>query len=75
MRKFRHDYVNILSTLSDYIRENDMEGLRKYFNEEIIPMQDNMQMKTLKINGIENLKVREIKGLITTKILQAQEKI
>ncbi len=73
-RKFRHDYVNILSTLSDYIRENDMEGLRKYFNEEIIPMQDNMQMKTLKINGIENLKVREIKGLITTKILQAQEK-
>ncbi|MDT3982591.1 ATP-binding protein, partial [Staphylococcus ureilyticus] len=26
MRKFRHDYVNILSTLSDYIRENDMEG-------------------------------------------------
>lgn len=74
MRKFRHDYVNILSTLSDYIRENDMEGLRKYFNEEIIPMQDNMQMKTLKINGIENLIVREIKGLITTKILQAQEK-
>ncbi|MFH4935913.1 quorum-sensing sensor histidine kinase AgrC [Staphylococcus cohnii] len=74
MRKFRHDYVNILSTLSDYIRENDMEGLRKYFNEEIIPMQDNMQMKTLKINGIENLKVREIKGLLTTKILQAQEK-
>src|SRR5699024_6385770 len=74
MRKFRHDYVNILSTLSDYIRENDMEGLRKYFNEEIIPMQDNMQMKTLKINGIENLKVREIKGLITTKILKAQEK-
>ena len=42
MRKFRHDYVNILSTLSDYIREDDMEGLRKYFNEEIIPMQDNM---------------------------------
>lgn len=74
MRKFRHDYVNILSTLSDYIREDDMKGLRKYFNEEIIPMQDNMQMKTLKINGIENLKVREIKGLLTTKILQAQEK-
>ena len=74
MRKFRHDYVNILSTLSDYIRENDMEGLRKYFNEEIIPMQDNMQMKTLKINGIENLKVREIKGLITTKYYKLKKK-
>ena len=29
MRKFRHDYVNILSTLSDFIREEDMNGLRK----------------------------------------------
>lgn len=74
MRKFRHDYVNILSTLSDFIREDDMQGLKKYFNEQIVPMKDNMKTRSIKINGIENLKVREIKGLITTKILQAQEK-
>ncbi|MGX5790959.1 quorum-sensing sensor histidine kinase AgrC [Staphylococcus equorum] len=73
MRKFRHDYVNIL-TMSDFIREDDMEGLNQYFHEEILPMQDSMQMNAIKINGIENLKVREIKGLLTTKILQAQEK-
>ncbi|MDW5471134.1 quorum-sensing sensor histidine kinase AgrC [Staphylococcus equorum] len=74
MRKFRHDYVNILSTMSDFIREDDMEGLNQYFHEEILPMQDSMQMNAIKINGIENLKVRETKGLLTTKILQAQEK-
>lgn len=74
MRKFRHDYVNILSTLSDFIREDDMQGLKKYFNEQIVPMKDNMKTRSIKINGIENLKVREIKGLITTKILQAQQK-
>nr|WP_328806019.1 GHKL domain-containing protein [Staphylococcus durrellii] len=73
MRKFRHDYVNILSTMSDYIRENDIDGLRNYFTAEILPMQDSMQMNAVKINGIENLKIREIKGLVTTKILQAQE--
>ena len=28
MRKFRHDYVNILSTMSEFIRENDMDGLK-----------------------------------------------
>lgn len=28
MRKFRHDYVNILSTLSEFIREDDMQGLK-----------------------------------------------
>lgn len=74
MRKFRHDYVNILSTLSDFIREEDMNGLRKYFRSEILPMQDSMQMNAIKINGLENLHIREIKGLLTTKILQAQEK-
>lgn len=74
MRKFRHDYVNILSTMSEFIREDDMPGLRQYFNEQIVPMKDNLQTRSLKLNGIEKLKVREIKGLITTKILQAQEK-
>ncbi|UDI77885.1 GHKL domain-containing protein [Staphylococcus taiwanensis] len=74
MRKFRHDYVNILTTMSEYIREDDMPGLREYFNENIVPMKDNLQMKSIKINGTENMKVRAIKGLITTKILQAQEK-
>ena len=74
MRKFRHDYVNILTTLSDYIREDDMPGLRKYFNENIVPMKDKLKTRSIKMNGIEKLKVREIKGLITTKIIQAQEK-
>lgn len=73
MRKFRHDYVNILTTLSEYIREDDMIGLRAYFNKNIVPMKDNLQMNAIKLNGIENLKVREIKGLITAKILRAQE--
>ncbi|MCU5746160.1 GHKL domain-containing protein [Staphylococcus sp. SQ8-PEA] len=74
MRKFRHDYINILSTMSEFIREDDMAGLRKYFNEEIVPMKGTLYTKSLKINGLENFHVREIKGLLTTKILQAQEK-
>lgn len=75
MRKFRHDYVNILTTLSEFIREDDMPGLRDYFNKNIVPMKDNLQMNAIKLNGIENLKVREIKGLITAKILRAQDMI
>lgn len=74
MRKFRHDYVNILTTMSEYIRENDMDGLKTYFNDNIVPMKDNLQMNSIKINGTDNLKVRAIKGLVTTKILQAQGK-
>ena len=52
-----------------------MDGLKTYFNDNIVPMKDNLQMNSIKINGTDNLKVRAIKGLVTTKILQAQEKI
>lgn len=73
MRKFRHDYINILATLSEYIREEDMDGLSKYFDENIAHLHDDMKLNTIKINGLQNLHVREIKGLLTTKIIQSQE--
>nr|WP_263312763.1 GHKL domain-containing protein [Mammaliicoccus sp. Marseille-Q6498] len=73
MRKFRHDYVNILATLSEYIRQDDMEGLRVYFDQNIAHLHDDMKLNAIKINGLQNLHVREIKGLLTTKIIQSQE--
>ncbi|MBW0768995.1 GHKL domain-containing protein [Mammaliicoccus lentus] len=73
MRKFRHDYINILATLSEYIRQEDMDGLSKYFDKNIAHLHDDMKLNTIKINGLQNLHVREIKGLLTTKIIQSQE--
>ncbi len=73
MRKFRHDYINILSTMSEYLREDDLEGLRAYYEEHIHPIKNHFENNTLKLNGVEKLKIREIKGMMTTKIIQAQE--
>lgn len=73
MRKFRHDYVNILLSMSEFIRDDDMDGLKKYFDDNIVPLKDTMQTNSFKINGIERLHIRELKGLLTTKIIQAQE--
>ncbi|MCS4486959.1 GHKL domain-containing protein [Staphylococcus sp. GRT3] len=73
MRKFRHDYINILSTMSEYLREDDLEGLKQYYEKHIHPIKDHFEHTTLKLNGVEKLKIREIKGMVTTKIIQAQE--
>nr|WP_240626593.1 GHKL domain-containing protein [Staphylococcus carnosus] len=73
MRKFRHDYINILLSMSEYIRDDDMPGLKSYFDKNIVPLKDSIQTNSFKINGIERLKIRELKGLLTTKIIQAQE--
>ncbi|SUM57982.1 accessory gene regulator protein C [Staphylococcus microti] len=73
MRKFRHDYINILSTMSEYLREDDLEGLKQYYETHIHPIKHHFENTTLKLNGVEKLKIREIKGMMTTKIIQAQE--
>nr|WP_258007262.1 GHKL domain-containing protein [Staphylococcus sp. 17KM0847] len=73
MRKFRHDYINILSSMSEYLREDDLEGLKSYYYTHISPLKDNFEHNSLKLNGVEKLRLREIKGVMTTKILQAQE--
>ncbi|RZI00293.1 GHKL domain-containing protein [Staphylococcus condimenti] len=39
----------------------------------MVPLKDSIQTNSFKINGIEHLKIRELKGLLTTKIIQAQE--
>lgn len=69
MCKFWYDYVNIFIIFLDYIREDDMFGLCKYFNENIVLMKDKLKICFIKMNGIEKLKVREIKGLIIIKII------
>ena len=33
MRKFKHDYMNILITMSGFMEDNDLQGLIKYYGE------------------------------------------
>lgn len=73
MRKFRHDYVNILSSMAGYIEDDDMNGLKGYFNKKIIPLGTDMNEKDSKIGLLHNIMIKEIKGVVLTKIMQAQE--
>ncbi|PRR81921.1 sensor histidine kinase [Clostridium vincentii] len=73
MRKFRHDYVNILSSMASYMEEDDMTGLKEYFNKKIIPLGKDMNAKNKEIGLLHNIAIKEIKGVILTKIIQAQE--
>lgn len=73
MRKFRHDYINILAAINGFIDDNDLEGLKKYFNDYIYPLNDSLKMNNFKLGKLQNIKISEIKGLIATKLLKAQE--
>ena len=68
-KKFRHDYINILSTINGYIQDRDLNGLEKYFGDEIL--QQSLIMKNNKYTSLQNLKISGLKGLISSKITKA----
>lgn len=73
MRVFRHDYVNILSTLVGYIDNNDMQGLKFYFENNIVPINKTIESNNYKISLLQNIHVMELKGLLAVKLIRAQE--
>lgn len=73
MRKFRHDYVNILSSISAYLDQEDVNGLKKYFYESIYPLDKAIENKDFKLGLLKNIEIIELKGLLSMKLIRAQE--
>ena len=73
MRKFRHDYINIISSMAGFIESKDIEGLEKHFNEHIYPLNKKMNRNNYKLGLLKNILMPEIKGLLSAKIIRAQE--
>lgn len=73
IRKFKHDYLNILATINHYVDSKDFDGFVKYFNESIMPESDDIRHKNISFNNLKNIKLSPIKGIISYKIRQAQE--
>ena len=72
MRRFKHDYINILSSLRTFIDDRNYEGLHKYFYDHILEANHHEQLNQQAMMILNNLKINSLKGLLTTKILQAQ---
>lgn len=71
-RAFRHDYIDILTTLSAYIENNDMEGLRHTFEDKIAPLGNNMTLSMDRLSSLSHIKIPELKSLISSKTIYAQ---
>lgn len=74
MRKFKHDYINILSSMSGYIETDNMNGLKKYFEENIISLGKEMDSRDFKLDLLQDIKILELKGIVSSKVIMAYEK-
>jgi len=74
IRKFRHDYQNILTSLEGYILKKDYTNLENYFFENIKPTGKQIQQNNFVLKDLSKMKLEDIKSLIAAKASVAQEK-
>ena len=73
LRSFKHDYVNILLSLSSYIEDGDMDRLKDFFERKIFPTKNLITGEDYKLNQLSNISVLEIKSLLSAKMIYAHE--
>ena len=73
LRRFRHDYLNLLSTMEEFVANDDTAGLKDYFANEIQPTKKWIHNQNMELGNLTKLKVKEIKSLMAVKLLDLQE--
>ena len=73
LRSFKHDYINILLSLSGYIENCDMDELKNFFETKIFPTKNLITQGAYKLNQLSNIAVLEIKSLLSAKMIYAHE--
>ena len=72
IRDFRHDYINLLLTMKQYLQEDDLASLKQYFYEEILPTSEMLKNQDVELGNLGKLRCAEIKSLLSVKIMKAQ---
>lgn len=72
IRRFRHDYLNVLLTLQHYFEGDDLQGMKRYFDEEIMPTGKFLMEQNIELGNLGNLCIPEIKSLCSVKLMEAQ---
>lgn len=73
LRAFKHDYINILTSLSGYIERDDMGALKDFFEAKILPTGTQIMNGDYKLNQLSNIGIIEIKSLLSAKMICSYE--
>jgi two-component system sensor histidine kinase AgrC len=76
LRTIKHDYVNILTSFKLYIDSNDIEGLAKYYYDELAEMNKDLLHQDKLIGSLHNVQISEVKSILIYKgSVAAQQEI
>lgn len=74
IREFRHDYVNLLTSIEYYIENDEFEALKTFFNTSVQKTKNLAGTDILHADELNKIDSLDIKSILTMKLLAAQEK-
>ncbi|HFR3505104.1 TPA: sensor histidine kinase, partial [Streptococcus suis] len=74
IRSFRHDYTNILVSLNEAIKEEDIVAIRSIYHEVIADSDRKFYDGKYDIARLSNIQNPAVKSLLSSKMLEAQKK-
>ncbi len=74
LRSFKHDYVNILSTLAVFIDEKRYDELDTFFHQNIMPLTRDLTQNNASLANLSRIKNLELKSIFYSKLLLANSK-
>lgn len=73
LASFRHDYINILTSLDEGIRTSNLEEIKKVYKNTIAPTAKVMTNQELDITKLSNILIPEVKSVLSVKITVAHQ--
>ncbi|ARK35666.1 sensor histidine kinase [Lactiplantibacillus plantarum] len=72
LRRFRHDYQNMLISIDEYLKTDDLEGLQEYYQKNLAPVSNRVLKEKYNLEDLSRVKVKSIKSILFSKLSYAQ---
>ncbi|KYK52519.1 histidine kinase [Lactiplantibacillus plantarum] len=72
LRRFRHDYQNMLISIDEYLKTDDLEGLQEYYQKNLAPVSNRVLKEKYNLEDLSRVKVKSIKSTLFSKLSYAQ---
>ncbi|MCL2367008.1 MAG: GHKL domain-containing protein [Oscillospiraceae bacterium] len=72
IRKFKHDYQNILLSIDAFLHDDDLSGLKEYYATHITSASHAIINHDIALEGLSRIKIKALKGILAAKLMLAQ---
>lgn len=72
LRRFRHDYQNMMLSINEYLKTHDLDGLQQYYSKNIEPVTKRVSDEQYNLGDLSQIKVKSVKSILFSKLSHAQ---